>query len=79
LVKSLGDRPPDRSATALVFDASRVGNNPEAVPLVIGANGASWDAIPPSVVPERGQAAEYSSKPGTKETWRVLHDDDPRS
>lgn len=72
--KSLGDLPPERIAIALVFEASGVGNKPEPVAAVRGANGASWDAIPPSIIPERGQVSENVSKSSTKERCDVFHD-----
>jgi hypothetical protein len=72
--KSRGDRPPERIAEAFVFDASGVGNKPEPVSTVRGANGASRYAVPPSVVPERGQVSENVSKSSTKERCDVFHE-----
>lgn len=60
----------DESGTVLV----RVGDEPEAVPLVRGANGGSWDAIPLRVIPERGQVPENAVEPPRAESWDVLHD-----
>ena len=65
--KSLGDRPPERIAEAFVLLASGVGNNPEPVTAVRGANGTSGNAVPPSVVPERGQVTDDGSKSSNKE------------
>jgi hypothetical protein len=73
MVKSLGGLPPDRFATAFVLLASGVGNNPDAVAPVRGADGRSGYAVPDSVIPERGQLSENSSMPGTKEAWHVFH------
>jgi hypothetical protein len=39
LVKSRGERPPERIAVAFVFEASGVGNNPDPIATVMGANG----------------------------------------
>jgi hypothetical protein len=73
--KFCGDLPPERIAVALVFDASGVGNNPEPVAPVRGANGGSGYAVPPRIVPERGQVSENVSKSSTKERCDVFHDD----
>jgi hypothetical protein len=56
-----------------------VGNNPDPISSVRGANGGSWDAIPRRIVPERGQASENVSHPETKQAWDVLHDDETGS
>jgi hypothetical protein len=53
-----------------------VGNNPDPVAPVRGADGGSRYTVPDSIIPERGKICENSSKPGTKETWHVFHDDD---
>jgi len=54
-----------------------VGNNPEAVPLVIGANGRRRYAVPPMTIPALGQLSEYGSKVRvSKETWNVLQEDE---
>jgi hypothetical protein len=63
----------------LVFPVIRVGNNPDAISDVIGANVASWYAMPLRVIPERGQVSENICHPETKQAWRVLHDDVARS
>jgi hypothetical protein len=76
LVKSRGERPPERIAVAFVFEASGVGNNPDPIATVMGANGWSWDAVPPRMIPERGQVSENVSKSSTKERCDVLHDDE---
>jgi len=65
--KFLGERPPERIAKAFVFEASGVGNNPDAVASVRGANGRRWNAIPLRIVPERGQVSENNSKSASKE------------
>jgi len=52
-----------------------VGHDPEAVPLVRGANGGSWYAMPLRIIPERGQVSENVAKPSTKQRCDVLHDD----
>jgi hypothetical protein len=77
--KSRGGRPPERIARAFVLLASGVGNNPDAIPPVRGANGESRDAVPPSIIPERGQVSENSSETPRQESWHVLHDDDAGS
>jgi len=74
--KSRGDLPPERIAVAFVLLASGVGNNPEPVAAVRGANGGSWYAVPPRIIPERGQVSENVSKPSTKERCDVFHDDE---
>ncbi len=40
-----------------------VGHNPDAVPLVRGANGGSWYAMPFSIKPDLGQVSKNLSKP----------------
>jgi hypothetical protein len=56
-----------------------VGNKPDPVAPVRGADGASRDAIPLRVIPARGQVPENSSEPSaavaSKEVANVLHDD----
>jgi hypothetical protein len=59
--------------------AVRVGNNPDAIPLVVGTNGCRWNAFPFRIVPERGQLPENVSHPETEQAWRVFHDDEVRS
>jgi hypothetical protein len=66
--KFLGERPPERIAEAFVLLASGVGNNPDPVSLVRGANGGRWYAIPFRIVPERGQVSENNSKSSAKES-----------
>jgi len=56
--------------------ALAVGHDPDPVPPVRGADGGSWYTVPDSIIPERGKVSENSSKPGTKETWHVFHDDE---
>jgi hypothetical protein len=77
--KSRGDRPADRIAEALVFEASGVGNKPDPVSPVRGANGGSWNTVPPRIVPDRGQVSENLSKPSIKESCDVLHKDEAGS
>src|SRR5690606_41646964 len=52
-----------------------VGNNPDAVSLVRGANGASRYAVPFRVIPALGQVSENSSEPQGKVPWDVLQED----
>jgi hypothetical protein len=73
--KFRGDRPPERIAKALVLLASGVGNNPDSVAPVRGANGESWYAIPPEIIPERGQGPENLSKSSTKERCDVFQNE----
>jgi hypothetical protein len=56
-----------------------VGNDPDPIPLMRGADAVCWNAIPLRIIPERGQVPENSSHPETKQAWRVFHDDDKRS
>jgi hypothetical protein len=51
-------------------------NGPNSVALVIGTNGESRYAIPPSIKPERGQRPENVSEPSTKQLCDVFHNDD---
>jgi hypothetical protein len=53
-----------------------VGNNPEPVPQVRGANVGSAYAVPFRIIPERGQVSENSLNPPSKQCCDVLHDDD---
>jgi hypothetical protein len=57
----------------------RVGNEPDSITDVIGANVASWYAVPFRIKPERGQVSENSVHPETKQAWCVFHDDELRS
>jgi hypothetical protein len=77
--KFRGGRPPVRRATALVLLASGVGNDPEAVAPVRGADGGSRNAVPLRVIPARGQVGEHSTESPRKERWNVLHEDVPGS
>lgn len=52
-----------------------VGEEPNPVPYVRGADGSSGYTIPDSIIPERGQVSENSSHPETKQAWDVLHDE----
>jgi hypothetical protein len=56
-----------------------VGNNPDPVPPVRGAEGGGWYTVPDSIIPERGKVSENGSHPETKQAWDVLHDDEPWS
>jgi hypothetical protein len=56
-----------------------VGNNPEAVSLVSGANVGSWYAMPLRIVPDRGQVSENSLKPSMKQVCHVFHNNEVRS
>jgi len=72
--KFLGERPAERRATAFVLLASGVGNNPNPVSLVRGANGARRNAMPFRVIPDLGQVSENVSHPSTKQRCHVLQD-----
>jgi hypothetical protein len=61
------------------FPAVIVGNNPDPIPLVRGAEGARRYAIPFSVKPALGQVPENGSHPVRKERCHVLHDPVARS
>jgi hypothetical protein len=52
-----------------------VGNDPDAISLMRGADGRSWYTVPDRIEPERGQVSENGSHPETKQAWNVLHDD----
>ena len=39
----------------------------------------SRDAIPLRIIPARGQPSEYDSKPPSKQSWYVFHDDESGS
>jgi len=65
--KFRGDLPADLKAIALVLLASGVGNNPDSVASVRGANGGSWYAVPLCVIPDLGQVSENFCKPSTKQ------------
>ena len=54
-------------------------NNPDAIPLVRGADGGRWYAVPFRIVPARGQLPENAVEPSSKQSCDVLHDDDARS
>jgi hypothetical protein len=56
-----------------------VGNNPNPIPSVRGADGGSWHTVPDRIIPERGQVSANGSHPETKQAWDVLHDDEARS
>jgi len=53
--------------------ARGVGNNPEPIALVREANGASRNAVPLRIIPERGQVSENVSKPPPKQSCDVFH------
>jgi hypothetical protein len=56
-----------------------VGNNPDAISLVVCANGGSWYAMPFRIKPERGQGPENDAEPSMKQICDVLHDDEEGS
>jgi hypothetical protein len=56
-----------------------VGNDPDPIASVRGADGASWHTVPDRIIPERGQVSANGSHPETKQAWDVLHDDKARS
>ena len=75
---------PDRMSFAILplFSASfafGVGHNPDAVPAVRCTNGGSRYAVPLRIVPERGQVSENVSKPPSKQSCDVFHDNVARS
>lgn len=53
-----------------------VGHDPDSIPSVGSANGGSRNAVPLSIVPERGQVSENVSKPPSKQSCDVFHDDE---
>lgn len=53
-----------------------VGNNPDPIPLMRGADAVCWNTVPLRIIPARGQVSENFSHPETKQPWRVLHDDE---
>jgi hypothetical protein len=59
--------------------ARGVGNNPDPVAAVRGADGGRRYAIPLRVIPARGQVSEYVSHSANKEPWNVLHEHEPGS
>ena len=63
----------------MVRGVGRPRNDEESVPPVRGADGCSRYAIPPRIVPERGQVSENGSHAASKEGWDVLNHHDPRS
>jgi hypothetical protein len=52
-----------------------VGNKPEPVAAVRGANGRSGNAVPFRVIPARGKIGEDDIESSSKESCDVLHDD----
>ncbi len=77
--KSRGDRPPERIAKAFVLLASGVGNNPRAVTDVRGTNGGCRYAIPPRIVPARGQVPENDVEASPEKRGDIFHDDEAGS
>ena len=61
------------SVTAPVILARGVGNDPNPVPFVRGADGFRWYAIPLSVKPALGQVPENDAHPISKQRCHVLH------
>ena len=55
--------------------ARGVGHNPDAIPAVKCTNGGSRYAVPLRIVPERGQVSENVSRPPSKQSCDVFHDD----
>lgn len=53
-----------------------VGNNPDPISWMGGTNGARRNAIPFSIIPERGQRSENVSEPVSKQLCDVFHDDE---
>jgi hypothetical protein len=53
-----------------------VGNDPNAIPSVRGADGGRRYTVPLRIIPARGQLSENTSKPSSKERCDILHDDD---
>jgi hypothetical protein len=51
-----------------------VGNDPNAVAFVRGADGLRWYAIPLKVKPALGHVPENNAHPVTKQRCHVLHD-----
>ena len=56
-----------------------VGDDPNPVPAVRGANVGSRYAMPLRIIPERGQVSENVCKPPPKQSCDVFHDDVARS
>jgi len=73
------DAPEDTDRFRPYRAAVGVGNNDETVPLVTGADGGSWYAVPFSIVPARGQIAENGVEPEASVSGHVLQDDEARS
>lgn len=55
-------------------DAIGVGNDEHPVTEVRGTKGGRWDAVPLSVIPERGQVSENVAHSSNKEPWDVLQE-----
>lgn len=60
-----------------------VGDDPNPVPYVRGANVGSREAMPLRIIPDLGQVSENSAKPSStlacNEVCDVLHDEEARS
>jgi hypothetical protein len=56
-----------------------VGNDPDTISPMVGTKGGSWYAVPVRIIPDRGQVSENGSKPSTKQSCDVLHDEVSRS
>jgi hypothetical protein len=63
----------------LAAGVGQMGDDPDAVAPVRGADGGSGHTVPDRIIPERGQAPENRSHSPTKQSWDVLHDDDAGS
>lgn len=53
-----------------------VGNNPNSIPRMRGADGGSWNTVPDRIIPERGKVSENGSHPETEQTCDVFHNDE---
>ena len=52
-----------------------MGDEPESVAKMRGANGCRRYALPLCVIPELGQVTEDDPQSSLKEAWDVLHED----
>lgn len=53
-----------------------VGNNPNSIPRMRGADGGSWNTVPDRIIPEREKVSENGSHPETEQTCDVFHNDE---
>jgi hypothetical protein len=56
-----------RSGVPFAGCSTGVAHNPNSVAPVRGANGESWYAVPPRIIPDRGQVSENRVQPSTKQ------------